>query len=162
MKTRTVFSALCGILCLLLIGWWMRSQSTCTFATFKVSPFCTIQIGSYPGSLHFYLLTYDEYVRDGGTEEWEEIYLGEVESWPADQLVLAFPSGNYSKVWGSFILREKPNLVPFWFLTLLTGVAATASFPWQHVWWRFSLRTMLIAMTAVAVGLWFILWLAKR
>lgn len=37
--------------------------------------------------------------------------------------------------------------------------ALAAAAPWIR--WRFSLRTLFIAVTAIAVGLWFIVWLAQ-
>lgn len=50
--------------------------------------------------------------------------------------------------------------MPYWLPTLLVGAAVTISgLPWVH--WRFSLRTLLIAITAVAVGLWFIVWMTR-
>ena len=48
---------------------------------------------------------------------------------------------------------------PYWFAVLLaTGFAA---FGMQKLTWRFSLRTMLIATTLVAVGLGLIVWLTR-
>jgi hypothetical protein len=37
-----------------------------------------------------------------------------------------------------------------------------ASLPWIAWPKRFSIRTLLIAMTAIAVGLWFIVWMARK
>jgi hypothetical protein len=50
--------------------------------------------------------------------------------------------------------------VPHWFGVLT--LAFLASLPWLAWSVRFSLRTLLIVMTAVAVGLWFILWMVRR
>jgi hypothetical protein len=56
-----------------------------------------------------------------------------------------------------FAHSEGSLSVPIWFLTTSTGALVFA--PWLLV--RFSLRTLLIAMTLVAVGLGLIVWLAS-
>jgi len=48
--------------------------------------------------------------------------------------------------------------VPHWFPVVVSVTLATA--PWIIQWqWRFSLRTLLIAITLVAIGLGLIVWL---
>ena len=47
--------------------------------------------------------------------------------------------------------------VPHWFLAILLASIATA--PWLR--WRFSLRTLLIATTLVAVVLAIIVWMSR-
>ena len=51
-------------------------------------------------------------------------------------------------------------IVPDWFALLIVTTAATAS--WT-TWWfaRFSVRTLLICMTLVAVGLGLIVWITR-
>jgi hypothetical protein len=108
---------------------------------------------------------YEASHENGECREWAKTKRWEVESYPADQMVFAYPTdsnGNYSKVWGGYSLKGEPKAIPFWFLTLLTGIAATVTFPWRQVGWHFSLRTLLFAMTAVAVSLWFIIWMARK
>ncbi len=48
--------------------------------------------------------------------------------------------------------------MPYWSLTLLTGLLAIA--PWLP--WHFSLRTLLVATTLFALALGTIVWLAHR
>jgi len=48
---------------------------------------------------------------------------------------------------------------PYWFPTLLAAVAAVATAPWLR--WQFSLRTLLIATTLVAVVLGVIVWMSR-
>jgi hypothetical protein len=49
--------------------------------------------------------------------------------------------------------------VPYWFPALITAaIASFAALPWS---WRFSLRTLLIAMTLIAVGLGIIVWMTR-
>jgi hypothetical protein len=64
-----------------------------------------------------------------------------------------------------FYFKRTPNGrrldIPYWFIVLLN--AAIAAAPWLP-WWskRFSLRTLLIATTLIAVALWLIVWVVKR
>ena len=60
---------------------------------------------------------------------------------------------------GSPLLRRfsfdaKKGEIPYWFLTLFS--AALAAAPWLR--WRFSLRTLLLAITLIAVVLGLIVW----
>jgi hypothetical protein len=62
-----------------------------------------------------------------------------------------------------FEIRSNRNsnvvvIIPYWFLVLSLGVIAAA--PWIR-WRRFSLRTLLIGMTLIAVGLGLLAWLGK-
>jgi hypothetical protein len=50
--------------------------------------------------------------------------------------------------------------VPFFLLAVLIGVLAYL--PWNRLFWRFSLRTLLIATTLVAVGLGLKVFLGHR
>jgi hypothetical protein len=54
-----------------------------------------------------------------------------------------------------FELVNYPNpfavAIPFWFLVPLTGMLAAV--PWVRIPWRFSLRTLLIAITLIAFAL---------
>jgi hypothetical protein len=51
--------------------------------------------------------------------------------------------------------------VPHWFL--VTVAAATAAMPWCfHLQWRFSLRALLLTMTAASIGLGLIVWMTRR
>lgn len=47
--------------------------------------------------------------------------------------------------------------VPYWFLVTITASLSTA--PWLR--WRFSLRTLLLATTLVAIGLGMIMWMSR-
>jgi hypothetical protein len=53
--------------------------------------------------------------------------------------------------------RFSELLIPFWFLVFSSGALAIA--PWIR--WRFSLLTMLIAITALAVLLGLIVWAVR-
>ena len=63
-----------------------------------------------------------------------------------------------------FYRLQKPGLLavgmPHWFPLLI--LIAFATMPWvRYVGWRFSLRTLLIATTIIAVVLGLIVWAAR-
>ena len=61
-------------------------------------------------------------------------------------------SRKHSRIWGYFRVRVRPIRVPLCFLSLIAASIATT--PWlRQIPYRFSLRTLLIAMTLIAVGL---------
>jgi hypothetical protein len=64
-------------------------------------------------------------------------------------------------VGGSHLKLEESNLyLPYWLPTVL--IAALAAMPWvRQLRWRFSLRTLLIATTLVAVVLGAIVWTVR-
>jgi hypothetical protein len=68
------------------------------------------------------------------------------------------PMGDHwSRVWGAFFFQNGNN-VPFWFLVGVSVLLSGA--PWR-LRARFSLRTLLIATTLVAVVLGLIAWVAR-
>jgi hypothetical protein len=50
-KIRIVVSVSCGMLCLLLVGLWVRSQSTLDEVQFRINARWSGQVGSVPGSV---------------------------------------------------------------------------------------------------------------
>ncbi len=68
---------------------------------------------------------------------------------------------------GGSMAPRKPSvgMHPTWFqlphLFVAIATAAFATIPLLPFSARFSLRTLLITMTAIAVGLWFIVWMAQ-
>ncbi len=54
-------------------------------------------------------------------------------------------------------LWKRPKVIPHWLLMLTTAAFAPA--PWLR--WRFSLRTLLIATTLVAVGMRLVMYLVR-
>jgi hypothetical protein len=129
-KLRIAWSVGCGIACVLLIVWWMRSY----------------------------------WYREG----W--IYESPGRHQVLSQLGVCYfgRSGGYSTKWFSDAVatRRQPIMyylanggisrdsvaVPYWFSFLIAGALTTA--PWIfQIPWRFSLRTLLITTTLVAVVL---------
>jgi hypothetical protein len=63
--------------------------------------------------------------------------------------------------WGPrFLLSHNYFVIPHWFPALLTAMLFTV--PWiRHLGWRFSLKTLLIAITCIAVVLGVIIVLSR-
>jgi len=152
-KLRIAWSVVCGIACALLIVLWVRSYWWKDFAVsggiyrvhfesalgklgVDVSPQAPEYVGSRWG-FHSRLL--------------EEEYFMPIAHY-------GLPDG--VKVMG-FMWEITPEsaiiAVPYWFPILLISILAAG--PWFR--WRFSLRTLLIATTLVAVVLGLILWMSR-
>jgi hypothetical protein len=82
------------------------------------------------------------------------------ESVPVEESKPNFPDPS---VLGFYIeLSPSPRefLAPHWFFVLIT--TALAAFVWiRHLKWRFSLRTLLIAVTLLSIGLGTVVYLLK-
>ena len=152
-KLRIAFSAACGILCLLLIVLWVRSITTYDYAQGTVFP----QLAPN-GKLRATHLTIHSY--------------GNVLSviWATDSTATKFPPWRYGsrptrtlrESWKLTYLPHDGNLggmqlqSPYWLLVVAIGVFAAS--PWIPIRRRFSLRTLLIGMTVVAVLLGSVVW----
>jgi hypothetical protein len=65
-----------------------------------------------------------------------------------------------SNLWFQIVRKPKWThlYIPHWFIIAVAGLLA--ALPWLR--WRFSLRTLLIGMTVVAVVLGLVIWAAGR
>jgi hypothetical protein len=139
-KLQIAFSATCLIACVLLIVLWVRSYGTWDrlFWTGKNNGH---QLNSMLGHVTLVVAEIPKqpvpfYVARTPIEDWLKTSF--------DKNVLGF----YFERTPSKLLLD----VPFWFILLISMAIAAA--PWiRQLRWRFSLRTMLIATTLVAVGL---------
>jgi hypothetical protein len=141
-------SAVSGVLCVLLIVLWVRSywwfdqaslpypsnQSVLLFSCQGRFGSCHQEIG-----LHQFLLTHAK----------------------VEQVVIsADDSGQTPTAWWPQVLRWKSGEVevhiPFWMPTLT--LATLCAIPWVHFKRTFSLRTLLIATTLIAVVLGMVVW----
>jgi hypothetical protein len=79
---------------------------------------------------------------------------------PADEW-LAAGGYDHSRVWGFFGIQATAVIIPFWFSLVI--VVSIATIPWaRQLPYRFSLRTLLIATTLVAVVLGLVVWAARN
>jgi hypothetical protein len=144
---RIAWSVVCGIFCVLLIVLWVRSYWYVDIGFFKVTNGVFLYGGSMPGTFGFHIYP-EEYVPTG------------MRHLPAEEWRRARPKREGLGLLGTFRIDDQEVLVPYWFWLLIPAAVAVA--PWLP-WWskRFSLRTLLIAMTLVAVVLGLIVWLVR-
>jgi len=140
---RIVFSALCGIACVLLIALWARSYWSGDAISWRLSKDKSFALISNGGHITFYHKKFRNYVDPTRSLDSSVSYF----TLPVrTETSYGF---DFVNNWGLLSVD-----VPDWFLVLLS--ASLAAVPWLR--WRFSLSTLLIAMTAVAVVLGFIVW----
>jgi hypothetical protein len=134
---RIAFAVICGIACMLLLVLWVRSYQKC-------------EIVSYvnPGNV---VTTFGS---NGGT-----VYYGHMTLPPNPLMVPGFPR-QLGWRYGSDVVGEVPSMfefrngiirLPYFRLVTITGLIGVA--PWISWSKRFSLRTLLIATTLVALVL---------
>ncbi len=134
-KLRISFSAGCAILCLLLIALWVRSYWWTDQIVCKLSSTAYVGIGVLPGALGV------GFSKDSNVTPWTQNTFP-TEAWLSHDK-------KYSRIWGGFIFELQATVIPIWLIGLsLMSLGAIAWLPW-----RFSLRTLLIAMTVIALAL---------
>jgi hypothetical protein len=145
---RIAWSVVCGVLCVLLIVLWMRSYQhrESLYGYFPIRGY--LQISSNHGGLDF--IVNGEHYR-----QWWRL-----ESTPA------LTRDKLNPVW-MLSLRQDPRRgfwwdlsAPFWFLVPLT--MAIAAVPWIQRSKQFTLRTLLIATTLIAVVLGVVVWSMQK
>jgi hypothetical protein len=110
----------------------------------------TFQIGSYSGTVAIggnLNLAGDINPFATPTEEWSFIRNARIFNPVMTTCGFAWNSGKFRTL-----------AVPYWFIVLI--FVATAAVPWIR--FRFTIRTLLIATTLVAVAIWAIVWLSAR
>src|SRR4051794_10853605 len=153
---RIACSATCLVACVLLIVLWVRSYWTWDILSY--SPYIDVDSNA------------DEEEREVYFESWRgvcSVYTDELGEWePApfferwEHTIKAPPVWLPQKQWS--LQFSKPGTrheckVPHWFAVVLFTILATL--PWVR--WRFTLRTLLIATTLVAVVLGLVVYAAR-
>ena len=150
-KLRIAFSTTCLIACVLLIALWVRSYWWLNLIKGPLTPSKTLVLTSSNGFFAVGTLS-------------STAYIWKVDRWSQEDLLLqmkaaGIPANAKSWVYQLTYFRllngglESSYLYP----TSVMGIA-TAALGWP-IAWRFSLRTLLIATTLVAVVLGLIVWL---
>jgi hypothetical protein len=137
-KLRIAFSVTCGIACVLLMVLWVRSYWWCDDL---IGPLGTTQSFCFWSDHgHIGISFVGEPLKslaDGGSWAVASEWTGDVP--PSKTVIPWLPS------WAT----ENYVTFPNWYLVLLMGLSIAA--PWYHWSSRFSLRTLLIATTLVAL-----------
>jgi hypothetical protein len=133
---RIAFSATCLIACVLLIAWWIRSYWRGDFLYLELTATQAVEFGSFKASVLFV-----------------EFFVSRVPPTPPIRFRTARYDVEPHWQYVGFQLegdRSGTRLgLPHWFLVIVS--ATFAAIPWIR--WRFSLRTLLIATTIVALVL---------
>jgi hypothetical protein len=157
-KLRVAWSVACGVLCLLLIVLWVRSYQWADTFSFPITSKHLLGVGSAQGGM---TAIKSEYVPGYYKSRWE------FEHFPIADPSTAklFRPHNRPGFYGVFDLGfivSAPFFVicvPYW--CLIGGAIAIGYAPWTQRFGSFSLRTLLIGMTVVAILLALILWASR-
>jgi hypothetical protein len=141
---RILWTVFCGIACVLLIALWARSYSHNEVLQMHTTSRLLL--------LH---------ARRGRLAYWNRVpYRNPQASRFLAEDMDDILQGSSPGTWGFGRVRVFPDSIvfaPYWFPVLVSAALSTAPlFPWRS---RFSLRTLLIATTLVAVVLGLIVWL---
>lgn len=144
-KLRIAWSVLWGLLAIVLIAWWVRSYWWVDLVSAPVTKSTNFVLSSMPNGFGFGFVGKSSTVMPTWMSNWTAEWLEVGERADRSDFLTYFQL--YHGVVG----------MPYWFGLLLSATFAAA--PWLR--WRFSLRTLLIATTLIAVALGLIMWAAK-
>ena len=149
-KLRIAWSVGCGVLCALLIVLWVRSYWWTEVRTLLITEKWSVSYGLYPGVIGIGVRSGDD-----GTP-----LILEADDWWSVQQLRGSPAYS-SRVLGYFGYGGGVVALPYWFAVLLAVTLAVA--PWvRQLNWRFSVRTLLITTTLVAVVLGLSVYAARK
>jgi hypothetical protein len=152
-KLRIAWSVGCGILCLLLIALWVRSLGWRDMVRWQPNGEVILRCASLQGTMQL-----SAWFGDSASERALQVQATSIEN--LRRPLLKRTSGSPISAPHRWLLISNKAVsvfVPCWLLVLVSGYAGTI--PWYR--WRFSLRTLLIATTLVAVMLGLIVWTAR-
>jgi hypothetical protein len=153
-KLRFAFSATSGIVSILLVALWIRSCTWVDAVNGQVTGKYAVGIGSLPGSIAAYIYPNEEHP---SLPRWT---LTSVET---DRWLKSTRGGvpHPTRLWGAFHAERFMIVVPYWFATIVLLVSAALSLvPWIH--WQFSLRSLLIATTLLALVMGCVVYLLGK
>ena len=127
-KLRIAWSVACGIACVLLVVLWVRSRGTIDTVAAGYWPGRRVLVESHLGKVYV------------------GFYSGPVTLYRLSNQIR--PSNYFPS------LKTATFVVPLWIFIVATALAGTA--PWLRK--RYSLRTLLIATTLIAVVLGLVVW----
>jgi hypothetical protein len=148
---RIAWSVVCGIACVLMIVLWVRSYSLLNFCEMYIGNGKTLHVQTVNGQAALFVLAFNRGWQAGGFS-----VKSTASSTTYEQPVTGrpIPGGVTVNVMG---LRGGAR-IPIWVLALVP--IFIAPFPWLPS--RFSLRTLLIATTLVAVALGVVVYATRQ
>ena len=161
-KLRIAWSVGCLIACVLLVVLWVRSYWWCDMFEIRTAS-QLLQLDSRKGRLSFWQKN------PGWPKQSPKITQLLLDGMDMGRFYGRCPAGDYQKpYWDQASIlafgrfgseRERVIFIPYWFPVLIS--AALAAVPWIRWSKRFTLRTLLIATTLVALVLGLIVWAAR-
>jgi hypothetical protein len=151
-KLRIAFSSICAIACVPLCVLWVRSYWQVEMIGVPLTSKYYFGAASQPGCIGFTIHPLGQLSRS----QIKRFQSYPTESWLETVRQERLP--NISRVWGTFDFQRYSYIAPDWFVLIV--IATFATLPWLR--WRFSLRTLLIAVTAIAVVLGLVVWSIRR
>jgi hypothetical protein len=148
-KLRIAWSAVCGILCLLLIVLWVRSFYRYALIEGPLAPGRALCASSIPGRFDLTIYKNQRIQHHAWTVASFEYYHELIVAIP-EYAGLGFGLHSDRNSWGFY--------VPYW--CPISVLVAVAAIPWLRTL-RFSLRTLLIVTTLLAVALGVAVWAAS-
>jgi hypothetical protein len=144
-KLRIAWSVGCGIACVLLIVLWVRSYESGIVLNERITKTHALSLVSQRGFCGALLLDPTVYA----SPKWG-LSTGSPQRWgsPSWDFAIHSKSDRYVQV-----------MVPWWFVVLSGAIMSIIA---QQLKWRFSLRTLLIATTLVALVLGAIVYAARQ
>jgi hypothetical protein len=148
-KLRIAWSVVCGVACVLLIVLWVRSSNRFDDLAFLYNKSQgMVSLQTEPGSL---CLTWQNANGDTFSEEYySHIFNTQIRNTPSDRS---------RSIAGKFLVINSAVAIPFWFLCFIS--ISLAAIPWIHWSHRFTLRTLLIATTLIALVLGLVVYAAR-
>jgi hypothetical protein len=157
-KLRIAFSATCLVACVLLVALWVRSYWIVDAPHLKLSGYILCRVTSFRGSIFFKV---DKVMALNEFPSRDEVRSAANVDWPRwgwwtptiQQYANGRPIPKHFPWFSCTAFKTFFSLkTPFWFWSIMCGTIA--GLPWVRQWHlRFSLRTLLIATTLVAVML---------
>jgi hypothetical protein len=149
------WSVVCAIACVLVVALWLRSYWRADGYSVAISKFTFVGIASSRGAIKPFRVDNGGGASFGTWQIDNDAIEGKV-----NYQVATLPS--YRGAFGFGVRRESSNslsqvVVPHWFCAIAAGALAT--FPWLP--YRFTLRTLLIATSLVAVALSLVIYASK-
>jgi hypothetical protein len=148
---QIAWSVAWGILCVLLMVLWVRSYYSTVFVVGPLpNPYGSLLIETKQGRVTT-CLSYGQGVLSGLNASPWGMHNKPLEEW---EPVIPPLSTRAAFSYVRWNINHHYLILPYWFLTILSGTLA--ALPWIRS--RFSLRTLLIATTLIAVVLGVVVW----
>src|SRR5262245_28994916 len=160
-KLRIAWSVFWSLACVLLVVLWVRSFWKCDELKWQRNG-TNLSFTSFRGRIGGFGMDWDGDPQGITYENWEIGKDSQVDYNDGTGRPLpSFLGFRSSWVSAPIPLDTSTLVVPYWFPTFASAVAALA--PWmRHLKWHFTLRTLLIATTLVAVLLGLAVYAANR